>query len=34
MNLLVCTSPDELRPTMQDFIAYYNIAAITKPSAT
>jgi hypothetical protein len=24
MNLLVYTSPDELRRTMQDFIAYYN----------
>ncbi|MGA2204322.1 MAG: integrase core domain-containing protein [Terriglobales bacterium] len=24
MNLLVYTSPDELRRTMQDFIEYYN----------
>ena len=24
MNLLVCTSPKELRRTMQDFIEYYN----------
>jgi len=41
MNLLVYTSPDELRLAMQDFIEYYNyrryhaaIGNVTRPMCT